>query len=104
MLFRLKCDLPIDDLLDGTWAKKNGPVPVKEKPESQVRAAKTPEKPQKSNPIKANKGKKTDANPADAEPVKPAGAEEIKACLNRKDRPPQTEKEPIVPPSSANET
>jgi len=30
LLHRLKFDLPLDDLEDGTWAKKTRPVPVKE--------------------------------------------------------------------------
>jgi hypothetical protein len=121
LLHRLKFDLPLDDLQDGTWAKKTRPVPAKEKPQSKARTAScpnsqrsaivpvkeivgdvssrgvSPKKPQKSSLIKANQGKKVDTNPAEAEPVKPAGAEEIKASRNGKDRPPRTEEKPADP-------
>jgi len=56
MLYRLKCDLPIDDLLDGTWPGKAGPVPAKEKPEPQAERGKSPEKSPKSSLIKGLNG------------------------------------------------
>jgi hypothetical protein len=58
MLYRLRCDLPIDDLLDGTWSEKAGPVPAKAKPEPPAEAGKSPEKSPKSSLIKANPAKK----------------------------------------------
>jgi hypothetical protein len=78
MLYRLRCDLPMEDLLDGTWAEKAGPVPAKAKPGVGTACpqnpapspapkktgpppgpAQTPVKPENSSLLKANPAKKT---------------------------------------------
>ena len=104
MLYRLKCDLPIDDLYDGTWSEtgKASPpnptaTPAKTEPAAKPSAkpgfgakpasdrTKKPAKPQKSSPIKANPGEISSINPiapassltpsqSDSAPIKSTGS------------------------------
>jgi len=59
MLYRLKCDLPLGDVLDGTWSEKAEAARAREKAGSLAGVGKSTAKAEKSGLIKPNKGEKT---------------------------------------------